>query len=289
MTRIANLPRTQNSALKFVTNLRDQGALFVVNDSGGKDSQAMKALVRNLVSDDQILVIHADLPGADWEGTFDHVLDTSEGLEVIKVAAITKTGEAKTFESMVLGRGYWPSPKYRQCTSDLKRGPIEKAIRHAVKDRENKLIVNCVGLRAEESNARKKATILKYSKKNSKAGRVWYEWLPIHTMLVGEVFDTIKAAGQEPHWAYVAGMERLSCCFCIMAKKVDLQTAARLNPDTYARYCATEEAIGQVFVMPTTTGGKLTLPQVTEIEPDAEMLAEARTRLAGMTVNKIAA
>jgi 3'-phosphoadenosine 5'-phosphosulfate sulfotransferase (PAPS reductase)/FAD synthetase len=35
----------------------------------------------------------------------------------------------RTYLEMVEQRGMFPSPQYRQCTSDLKRGPIEKFIR----------------------------------------------------------------------------------------------------------------------------------------------------------------
>ncbi len=203
---------------QVISEFVERGALFVVNDSGGKDSQAMKALIRNTVPASQILVIHAELPGVEWDGTEAHARATSQGLDFIVVRAV------KTFFEMVRHRGLWPSPKYRQCTSDLKRGPIEKAIRHAVKNRENKLIINCMGLRAEESRNRAKAEILKLNKRNSKAGREWWDFLPIHDYLLGDVWFEIKKAGQQPHWAYEKGMSRLSCVFCIMSSKKDLVT-----------------------------------------------------------------
>lgn len=46
---------------------RDRGALFVINHSDGKDSQAMTQVVRDLVPTDQILVVHALLPEVVWE------------------------------------------------------------------------------------------------------------------------------------------------------------------------------------------------------------------------------
>jgi 3'-phosphoadenosine 5'-phosphosulfate sulfotransferase (PAPS reductase)/FAD synthetase len=160
----------------------------------------------------------------------------------------------------------FPSPTLRQCTSDLKRGPIERTIRRYTKASGNLLIVNCMGMRAQESSARSKLVTLKLHAGNSKAGREWYDWLPIHTMLIEEVFATISAAGQEPHWAYAAGMTRLSCCFCIMASKEDLTTAAKLNPTLYARYVALEESTGQVMMMPTKRDGKRSLEQITGIQ-----------------------
>src|SRR6185295_16920149 len=119
----------------------------------------------------------------------------------------------KTLLEMVERRRMFPSPKHRQCTSDLKRGPIERAIRRFMRAHGLSIVVNCMGLRAEESSNRAKRAPFRRNERNSKAGREWYDWLPIHDMRLGEVFETIAAAGQEPHWAYAAGMTRLSCCF----------------------------------------------------------------------------
>ena len=227
-------------------NKKDYRGLFVVSHSGGKDSQAMSALIRKYVPDEQILVIHAHLPGVEWEGTWDHVRNNTVGLESIEVKAV------KTFFDMVKSRGMWPSPSTRQCTSDLKRGPIEKAIRRHLKDnpRFNNNIINCMGMRAQESSARAKRPTLQFSNKNSRAGRTWYDWLPIHDLLIEEVFDVIKEAGQKPHWAYEKGMTRLSCCFCIMSSHSDLCTAAKLNPKLFAEYVALEKEIDFTFMMP---------------------------------------
>lgn len=215
----------------------DKGALVVVSHSGGKDSQAMAALVRGVVPVEQIVVIHAELPGVDWEGTEDHARATTAGLEFYTVRA------AKTFFDMVEHRGMFPSPKYRQCTSDLKRDPINTKIRTLAKARGATLIVNCIGMRAEESSARSRQPVTKINTRMSRAGRTMIDWLPIHEFTVDEVFAVISAADQKPHWAYQAGMSRLSCCFCIMGSRKDLTTAAKLNPNLYKRYVETEKRL----------------------------------------------
>lgn len=236
-----------------------RGAVFFVNHSGGKDSQAMFHFIRRHVPASQIRVIHAVLPEVEWEGVQEHIKATTEGFPLIFAQSRRKLLD------MVAERGMFPSPKYRQCTSDLKRGPIEKAIRATGE----KLIVNCMGMRAQESTSRAGLQTFKLNVGNSKAGREWYDWLPIHGWLVDEVFREIKAAGQEPHWAYAAGMTRLSCCFCIMASKADLTTAAGLNPQLYARYVGLERSTGQVMMMPSKKHGRLTLEDITGIKvPD---------------------
>lgn len=234
-----------------------RGALFVVNHSGGKDSQAMLIKLREFgVPDDQILIIHADLGRVEWHGSQAHIARTAYGLPVVVATA------RRTLFQMVEERGMWPSPQQRQCTSDLKRGPIEREIRRYLKvnPRFGDLVVNCMGMRAQESHTRAKATVFKLSNRNSKAGREWYDWLPIHSMTETEVFETIRAAGQAPAWPYFAGMTRYSCSFCIMASEQDLKTAAWIDPTLYREVVELEIKAGHTLSM----SGR-PLPEITGI------------------------
>ena len=127
---------------------------------------------------------------------------------------------------------------------------LEGGSRQLCHERANFLIVNCMGLRAAESSSRAKLQEWKLNEKNSKAGREWYDWLPIHHYELDEVWTTIERSGQTRHWAYDAGMTRLSCAFCIMSSKADLATAAKHNPALLAEYAAMERKIDQTFLMP---------------------------------------
>lgn len=232
-----------------------RGAVFVINHSGGKDSQSMYLLVRQHVPAAQIVIVHADLGEVEWGGAVEHIVNTTAG-EPLHICR-----SRRGLLQMIEERGMFPSPSQRQCTSDLKRGPIERTIRQLG----IKLIVNCMGMRAQESSSRKKLAVFKLSERNSKAGREWYDWLPIHTLTVDQVFASIAAAGQVPHWVYAAGMSRFSCCFCIMSSKADLTTAARLNPSLYRKYVGLERSTGQVMMMPGKYLGKQTLEEITGI------------------------
>lgn len=215
----------------------DAGALFVISHSGGKDSQAQTALIRKVVPANQIIVVHAALPGVEWEGTEAHARKTTKGLRFHTVVA------GKTFFDLVESRGKFPSPAFRQCTSDLKRGPIDKLVRRIAKAHEYSRVVNCIGIRAEESSSRAKAEVIRVNKRQTIAARHVIDWLPIHGLTTTEVFAVIADAGQEPHWAYAAGASRLSCCFCIFGSKSDLTVAAKLNPTLYRRYVETEKRL----------------------------------------------
>lgn len=242
-----------------IFNLIAEGALFVINHSGGKDSQAMYLFMRRFVPAEQLIVVHADLPEVDWPGCMEHIEAT------IFDTPLHICRSRRTLLQMIAERGMFPSPSKRQCTSDLKRGPIEKVIRHTG----HKLIVNCMGMRAEESPKRSKLQPFKFNERNSKNGRRWFDWLPMHSWYEHEIFAFIMDCGQTPHWAYAAGMSRLSCCFCIMASKEDLITAARLMPALYARYVALERSTGHVMMMPGKDGIKKTLVDITGVNPDA--------------------
>lgn len=220
-----------------IQELIDDGALFVVNHSGGKDSQAMTVYLHGIIPFDQLVVVHAHLPEVEWDNSLEHIEQNSFGIPVHVTQAV------KTFFEMVDHRGMFPDAGRRQCTSDLKRGPIEREIRAISKNRDNKLIVNCMGMRAEESPNRSKLDLFKINERNSKAGRKWWDWLPIHDWLKDEVFDTIHNAGQKAFWIYYEGMSRKSCCFCIMSNKSDLCIAAKLRPLLYKRYVEKEKEL----------------------------------------------
>ena len=229
--------------------------LVVCNHSGGKDSQAMYLGLKNIVPPHRLVVIHSHLPEVEWDGTEQFIKDTIEH-ELFVVQA------GKTFFEMVEHRKMFPSPKNRQCTSDLKRGPIAKEIRRLCNERGFTKVLSCMGLRAEESSGRAKKEVFKINKTQTNGKRDWYEWLPIHQLSTDEVFQTIKDAGQEPFWIYAEGMTRKSCSFCIMSSKSDLCIAARLRPKLLERYNEIENRLGVVMMMPTKKNGKRTLKQI---------------------------
>lgn len=255
-----NLPSKFQLAIQMPAHidiLVRRNALFVINHSAGKDSQAMTAYLKQMgIPEAQMLIIHADLGEVEWEGNLAHIVNTIGNIPVI--TAVAKSG----FFEMVERRGMFPSPANRQCTSDLKRGPIEREIRRylAAHPEFDGLIVNCMGMRASESPARAKKETFKLSSRNSKAGREWYDWLPIHHFSEEDVFGLIRDVGQDPHWAYSAGMSRLSCCFCIMASASDLRIAARLNPSLYQKYVDLEQRLGHTLSM-----SRKPLTEITEV------------------------
>ncbi len=187
-----------------------EGAIFYVSHSGGKDSQAMTAYLVNIVPASQLVYVHSDLGEIEWDGVQDHINATINApLNVVR-AGKTLFGMVRTRHEKRPDVPSWPSSAHRQCTSDLKRAPIQKFIRNDMKQRGALLAVNCMGLRAEESTARAKKQEWIFSKMLTKAGRTVYDWLRIHDWGVERVWEEIADAGQKPFHAYSEN-ERLSC------------------------------------------------------------------------------
>lgn len=155
---------------------------FVVNHSGGKDSTRMLGFVRRRLPDAPTYVVMADtgfehrkpISAAD----FARQRCAEFGLELTVVR-----NPKRTYLQMVEQRGMFPSAQYRQCTSDLKRGPVEKYIRSLP----HRVIVNCIGIRAEESNARSRLSPLQLNRNLTTFTRTVYNWFPIFDQTLGQV------------------------------------------------------------------------------------------------------
>lgn len=236
-----------------IERLVEQEALFVINHSGGKDSQLMQIVLQELIPTSLMVVVHADLGHVEWPGakSLAQTHAFSDNLPFLVAQSNTKT-----LLSMVRNRHEtrpevpsWPSSASRQCTSDLKRGPIQREVRAYAKEAGFKTIVNCLGIRAAESSSRAKRQEFSRMESASSSVLTWYEWLPIHDVPTEDVIPRIRAAGHEPHYAYALGNERLSCVFCIMASKNDLRNGAKHRPELLAEYIALEQETGYTMHM----------------------------------------
>ena len=213
------------------------GALVAVNSSAGKDSQCMTILLSRIVPREQMVVVHAPLAEVEWPGAVEHVENTlPDGVPLI-LAPVTS---GKSLLDSIEERGRFPSPSVRWCTSSTKRGPIERELRRYLRSHPQfgGRLVNAMGMRAEESAARAKKTPWKRSDRNSKAGRSWYDWLPIFDLTEAQVFDVIRAAGQSPHPAYGTRWTFRSSCAASTDRLPRLQRPVRTIPGRGASFSA---------------------------------------------------
>ena len=221
----------------------------------------MTILLSRIVPRDQLVAVHAPLGKVEWEGTIQLIEATlPQGVPLI-FAPVTS---GKSLLDRVEQRGKWPDPARRWCTSDFKASPIARELRRYLKahPRFGGRLVNCLGLRRDESHARAKRMPWRRNHRMSVAGREVFDWLPIFDLSTRDVFDVIRDAGQSPHWIY-NHLSRCSCSFCIFSSPRDLRRAAELRPSLYARYAQIEQRIGHTL----SPSGR-PLPELTGIPPD---------------------
>ena len=257
--------------------------VILLNTSGGKDSQVMLDVVREIadaqgVSRMRMVGVHCDLgrvewgAGAgEWEGC-----PSARDLAEIQVRHYgvprfeTVRRELGDLLDQIERRGMFPGSKTRYCTSDQKTSQVKKLVTRLVDECQARSdwpldergkprrvrILNCLGIRADESPARAKKAPLSTDPMNwtrvkgvnrQHGKRFVTRWYPIFDMSEDEVWERIAASGVPHHWAYDAGMPRLSCCFCVFAPKEALVRAAQLNPELAAEYARVEVKIGHRF------------------------------------------
>lgn len=222
---------------------------FVVNFSGGKDSMRMLGRVRELYPNHPIFVVMADtgfehvrpISAEDWSR--EQVARFALPLSVVR-------NPNKTYLQMVERRGMFPSSTTRQCTSDLKRGPIEKFVRAL----SQKVIVNCTGIRSEESSQRSKQIPWKANKSLSVAGRSVWDWMPIFDESLGKVLSWHWQTETPLHPVYVPEfhrdgttggyLKRFSCRLCIFATATDLVAIEQNDPEAFELVSSLEQRIG---------------------------------------------
>lgn len=230
-----------------------------ISSSGGKDSQAMLFHVAGMLRErgisDRGVVVHADLGRVEWQGARE-VAEAQARLAGLRFVARARPQGDLLEHIERLGK--WPMPTQRFCTADHKRGQIltvltaladeARIAREAAPGCHTPIrVLNCVGLRAEESPGRKRAPEIKIGARGSSARKQVDMWLPIQGWTLEQVWAAVKASKAPVHPAYAAGLPRASCVFCIYAPEVALRRAGRANPELLAEYVALEQRIGHSF------------------------------------------
>ena len=223
--------------------------IILVNTSAGKDSQAMMDYLVELTTAagvrDRLVAVHCDLGRVEWEGTRELAAEQAAHYGIRFEVVSRPQGDLLQH---VAARGMWPSNTSRYCTSDHKRGQVSKVMTKLAAELGRPVrILNCMGLRAEESPKRRKMVAFEADARNTNRRRTVDTWLPIHGWTVGQVWDRIRVSGVRHHRAYDLGMGRLSCCFCIFAPKAALMIAGQHNAQLLDQYVAVEQAIGHTF------------------------------------------
>lgn len=272
-------------------NLHDYSAI-TISISGGKDSQTILGVVMDQVRTQeyagQVVAIHADT-GAEWHESLPHCRMLCEHYGIPLRVALPHRALPAHIERRCLmmaaqqprGKPGWPSPAQRYCTSDCKRGPIERTVReivptkpgkpgwpspscryctsHCKTDPISKAVrgdfpanagnrVLCVtGERRQESSHRAKLPEVEADTRLTVSGRTVTKWRPILDYTLEQVWAHIAATGLQRHVAYDRGNDRLSCAICVLASAGDIRRGAEARPDLAEHYLRIERETGFTF------------------------------------------
>jgi 3'-phosphoadenosine 5'-phosphosulfate sulfotransferase (PAPS reductase)/FAD synthetase len=236
--------------------------IIVINTSAGKDSQTMLhrivALARAQGVLDRVVAVHCDLGRSEWAGVQELAQAQCDAYGVPLIITRREKGDLLAH---VEKRGMWPSSATRFCTSDHKRDQVSPVITKLVaaynmktwgrakapKDAEPVAVLNCIGLRGQESDTRAVEQILQRDNRASSTVREITRWLPIHDWSEAQVWETIRENNLPYHRAYDLGMGRLSCVFCIFAPPAALLIAGHHNRALLDTHVALETKIGHTF------------------------------------------
>lgn len=222
----------------------------IVQFSGGKDSLATLIWAKQNL--DEFKVVFCD---TGWESdvTYRHIEDVSKWLNVDIVTLKSKFD----FRSLSLKKKRVASTKARFCTDYLKVRPFIDFLLMINDD-----ITVYQGIRADESPARRtmsaeddffsgyisgkhtyrKKAILKYLDSYSvDVVRPLFKWTAI------EVFDFIKKNGLVPNELYRAGLSRVGCFPCVMARHSEVKIISKINPERIELIRSLENELGRSF------------------------------------------
>lgn len=209
---------------------------LVINFSGGKDSSAMLAYLCEHYPNVKKHVVFAD---TGWE----HPDAEEWSRKIVAMFGLplhVVRNPNKTFLTMSERRGKFPGMQQRQCTSDLKRDPINTWIRNNVID---PIVINCMGLRSEESSNRKKKKKLARNARQTNSRRTLWDWLPIKDWTEAHVMDYLAAKDIPLHPVY-KHLRRFSCRLCIYMSHHDIQQVKEHDPEAIAIIDRIEQKTG---------------------------------------------
>ncbi|WP_432137301.1 phosphoadenosine phosphosulfate reductase family protein [Streptomyces sp. bgisy154] len=228
---------------------------ILVQSSAGKDSVvALHRVVQWAKAAgclDKVVVVHADIgQDAEWPGVRNLAQQQAERYGLKFVVVKSDIG----FLGMVERRGLWPDAQNRLCTSTLKRDEAAKLFTQIVTELGlpgQALILNCLGIRADESASRRRKDELAIDHRASNGRRLVLTWHPVFQLSESDIWQEIADEGLDYHPVYDALIPRLSCIFCVLASFDVLVRAVRLcwvlGLPTPKTYVGLESKIGHRF------------------------------------------
>jgi 3'-phosphoadenosine 5'-phosphosulfate sulfotransferase (PAPS reductase)/FAD synthetase len=137
-------------------------------------------------------------------------------LEALARVFEVRLGHHSAMVRWILKKGMFPSGDRRFCTTELKVRPMGAYLDSLDVD-----VVNAVGIRAEESDAR---SLLPEWEDAPETGLIQAEvWRPLIRWTVDDVIAIHQRHGVTPNRGYLAGASRVGCWPCIRSRKKEIR------------------------------------------------------------------
>lgn len=202
--------------------------LFKVAFSGGKDSEAVLAVVRNALPSDGYVVIFGDT-GMEFPDTYKVVDQVKTDCEQAGIRFYSAKSKFNALDS------WWmfgpPSRQLRWCHRVLKTTPTTLLCRQIV-GKNVVLSMDIVGCRKNESLRRSKYEYVCFSKQQN--GQ--YSFYPILEWSSAEVWLKIFFDGLPINNAYKLGSSRAGCTCCPMSRGRNNHWRQFVYPETFGAY-----------------------------------------------------
>jgi 3'-phosphoadenosine 5'-phosphosulfate sulfotransferase (PAPS reductase)/FAD synthetase len=233
-----------NLTIDGATRQRLAGHLVIASVSGGKDSAAMSLFLKeNGIEHERVF------NDTRWEddrpGKF---YDYLRGPLTEVIGPVTEIRAPHGMVALILKKGMFPSRQRRFCTEELKVFPVQRYMERRMEET-GLPIVNVVGIRSAESEARAKLGQWDHWQWKSHAGtRVPVDcdvWRPILVWSEAEVIEMHKRHNLVPNPLYLEGASRVGCFPCIMARKSEIRRIADQAPERIDLIRRLEERVGK--------------------------------------------
>lgn len=204
--------------------------LHVVSVSGGKDSTATCLHLRELGIPHRR--VFADT-GWELPETYTYLREVLEPA----LGPIDRVRGTRQMEELILHKQMFPSRLRRYCTQLLKFEPIRDHLHRLMEETDGE-VVNVIGVRAEESAARRDLPEREWDE-----GMGCEVWRPLIRWSLQDVIDIHARHNIPPNPLYLQGFTRVGCAPCVMARKGELRLLAEHYPEQIDRIRALERAL----------------------------------------------
>lgn len=246
----------------------------IISVSGGKDSTALLLLAIEAGAEN-MQAVFADT-GNEHPQTYDYLnyLEQATGVTIRRVVADfthqiarkrlfvdTKWREQGISESIIadalsvlqptgnpfldlcVWKGRFPSSQAAFCSEELKRLPITTQVQDPLLSLGDD-VVSWQGIRADESLRRSLLTMREHKSTHASGAELW-NYRPILSWDVEQVFAMHRKHGIRPNPLYAQGMGRVGCMPCINCRKDELLEISQRFPDQVDKIRRWEVIVGK--------------------------------------------